>query len=145
METVLLAVVPLLSVLAGAGLTYWLNVRQRRRSYVDEVYDRAITALAAASASSDYVTDLPRPPHLTDDEYRDLLVTIISDAYKLYVARRAEARAAVARVKPYTLEVGPFLDRWSKVVEEPEELITVLGDARDRRRSPSRAGRASLG
>ena len=43
--------VPVLSVLLGAGLTYWLNVRQRRRSTVENLFDQAIAAVAVADAA----------------------------------------------------------------------------------------------
>jgi hypothetical protein len=44
---------PLLSTLLGGGITYWVNVRQRRRTYVEDLFNAAIAAVAAAEVSVD--------------------------------------------------------------------------------------------
>jgi hypothetical protein len=36
------AVLPLLSVLLGSALTYWLNVRARRRTFIEDLINAAI-------------------------------------------------------------------------------------------------------
>lgn len=62
---------PLVSVLLGGAITYSLNVRTRRRSYVEDLFNQAIAAVAA-NASIDYLTNVGRPAHLSDDEYAEL-------------------------------------------------------------------------
>jgi hypothetical protein len=47
-------VVPLASVLLGAAITYWLNVRTRRRTKVEDIFHDAIAAVAVAQASRGY-------------------------------------------------------------------------------------------
>jgi hypothetical protein len=54
MSTVLAAIVPLLSVLLGADLTYALNVRTRRIGQVEDLFDAAIAATAVADACQHY-------------------------------------------------------------------------------------------
>lgn len=54
MKNALDAFLPLVSVLLGAGLTYWLNVRQRRRNAIDDIFAAAIAAVAVAAAGKHY-------------------------------------------------------------------------------------------
>jgi hypothetical protein len=49
---------PFASTVLGAGITYTVNVRQRRRIYHDEVLDGAIAAVAAAEISVDFIADV---------------------------------------------------------------------------------------
>src|SRR6266508_3400561 len=95
------ALVPLASVLLGAGLTYWINVRQRRRNYVEDLYAEAIAAVAVADASSKYLKSVARPDHMSEDEHRDLLGWIARTTIEDHILRAREARAAIARVIPY--------------------------------------------
>jgi len=48
---------PLASVLVGAAITYWLNVRSRRRGDVDAAFHSAISAVAVAVASTEFILD----------------------------------------------------------------------------------------
>jgi hypothetical protein len=61
------AVVPILSVGLGAWITYALNVRTRRRTYIEELFDKAISAVSVADASVDFTTTMARPVHLSDE------------------------------------------------------------------------------
>jgi hypothetical protein len=47
--TIFDALVPFGSVLLGSSITYWLNVRSRRRNLVDGYFDDAITAVASGT------------------------------------------------------------------------------------------------
>jgi hypothetical protein len=67
--TATLALVPVLSVLAGAAITYWLNVRTRNRTRIEDIYHDAIAAVAVAAASKDFITQVGRWHGATDDEY----------------------------------------------------------------------------
>lgn len=51
------ALVPLSSVLLGAWLTYVLNVKSRRRTNVEDLFNQAIGAVAVADSSSHYIRD----------------------------------------------------------------------------------------
>ena len=49
---------PFASTVLGAGITYAVNVRQRRRIYHEEVLDGAIAVVAAAEISVDFIADV---------------------------------------------------------------------------------------
>ncbi|MER7894438.1 hypothetical protein ABTX15_32025 [Micromonospora sp. NPDC094482] len=51
MDLLTSVVVPLASIAVGATLTYWLNVRVRRTSQVEELINAAIGAVAMEEAS----------------------------------------------------------------------------------------------
>jgi hypothetical protein len=64
------AFVPVVSVLVGGGITYWLNVLARRRAHVEDQFNTAIAAVAVADASRHYLRSVGRPVGLSDAQYR---------------------------------------------------------------------------
>jgi hypothetical protein len=101
------AIVPLVFVLLGGGLTYWLNVRTRRRSRVEDLFDEAIAAVAVADASKNYLRRVAKPAELSESDYRSLLSNIARTAVEVHIQRAAEARETIAKVVQY--EQGPTL------------------------------------
>src|SRR5215470_13374047 len=69
LSSVMNATVPLASVLIGAGLTYWLGIRTRKRTFVEDLFNEAITAVAVADASQHYIRDVTQPQALSVEEY----------------------------------------------------------------------------
>jgi len=124
---------PLISTLLGAGITYAVNVRDRRRTYVEDLFNQAIAAVAAAESSVNYTAGAGRPLHLTDAEYSDLQKWMVSEGLKNWVGKCADANEAVARVVPYHPELASALplhldvDRLGRAVE----LIAELKRGRD--------------
>lgn len=64
------AVLPLVSELLGGALTYWLNVRDRRRSFIEDLFNSAIAAVAVADASKSYLRRVGKPPDTVDHDLR---------------------------------------------------------------------------
>lgn len=132
------AVIPLVSVLVGAAITYWLNVHTRRRSAVDDLFALAVAAVAAAEASANYVSSVSSWQGATDEEYQAFLKDMRREASLRHINKMAEAREALARVLPYqpTLrdayraEPPDFLKRIDSVIE-----LLLQGPARPRRKS----------
>jgi hypothetical protein len=135
------AVVPLTSVLVGAALTYWLNVRTRRRTQIEDLFNEAITAVAVADASRHYIPQVARPAHMTDEAYTDLLGWIARTTIENHTQRCAEAREAIARVVQYEPSIRPHYQDATAVTDRPEQILALLVTARDvrtRRRRPWR-------
>lgn len=103
------AVLPVISILIGAGITYYVNVRGRRRTYVEDLFNEAIAAVAVAEASIDYLAGAGRPKHLTDDEYTDLQKWMVTEGMKNWTLKVAAANEALARVLPYLPELAATL------------------------------------
>jgi hypothetical protein len=102
-------VLPLVSTFVGAGITYALNVRARRRNYKEDMFNQAIAAVMAADASVDYTTGVGRPMHLGDDEYLDVLKWMNTEAIKNWVTKVTQANEALARVVAYEPELERLL------------------------------------
>ena len=52
---VLNIILPLAATLLGGGITYLVNVRQRRTAYHEDLVNAAIAAVASAEVSVDYL------------------------------------------------------------------------------------------
>lgn len=128
------AVVPLLSVLLGGALTYWLNVRARRRGQVENLFNQAITAVAVADASRHYLSAafFKKPESMSDAEYRETTVQIERAAIENLAQRAGEAREALGRVLQYEPAVKPHYQTADSVVKHADEIIALLAAARDR-------------
>jgi hypothetical protein len=135
-DAFLAAVVPLVSVLLGAGITYGLNVRQRRRTYVDDLFATAIAAVAVADASQYYMPgdSIVRPAHMTETDHQDFLASIARAALETSVKRTAEAREAIARVIPYRPELRAYYQDADAVVHSAQEIIDTLREGPGPRR-----------
>jgi hypothetical protein len=103
------AVLPLASTLLGAGITYSVNVRVRRRTYVEDLFNQAIAAVAAAEASVNYLSGTGRPQHLDDREYEELQKWMVTEGLKNWTIKCAAAGEALARVLPYHDELASLL------------------------------------
>jgi hypothetical protein len=99
--------VPLVSVLLGAAITYVLNVRSRRRADVDEVFHDAIAAVAVAMASPHYIGQIGWAGS-TPEEEADLAASTGREATERYIRAVADARAAVARASAYDESLTEF-------------------------------------
>lgn len=73
---------PLLSVLLGAAMTYWLNVRTRRRNHVEDAFNEAIAAVAVADASKSYLRRVAQPAEMSAADYQQLLATSSSCSHR---------------------------------------------------------------
>jgi len=123
---ILSAIVPVVSVLLGAAITYWLNVRTRRKTFVEDQLNGAIAAVAIADASRHYLRSVARPEALSDRQYRELLADIAKAAVENHTKRAGEAREALARVMQYDPKVRAFYEDAQAVTDRPIEIIDHL-------------------
>ncbi len=107
--TVLNAVIPLVSLLIGSGITYWVNVRSRRQNYVEDLINQAIAAVTAAEESVDWTTSIGKPALMSDDDHARFQAWLITEGLKNWNTRVTDARLALARVMPYVPEVEDLL------------------------------------
>ncbi len=95
------AALPLVSVLLGAGITYWLNVKSRQTSKIEDVFHDALKAVAVSAASQNWVSHLTRWDGATDEDYARFNETLGRENTMRYATALAEARAALARAAVY--------------------------------------------
>ena len=126
------AIVPVVSVLVGAGLTYWLNVLARKRTHVEDQFNAAIAAIAVADASKHYLRSVARPVGLSEAQYHALLADIAKAAIENHCLRAGEAREALARIMQYDLGVKPFYEDAQAVTDCPEKIVSFLIESRAR-------------
>ena len=128
------AVVPLASVLLGAGVTYWLNVRSRRSNRIEDLFDAAIGATAVADVSLHYahLSGFGRPPGITDQDFQALGEQLVRDGLNNYFKRASEAREAIARVLPYEPRVKPYYQNPIFVNEQIKEIMNILAESKAR-------------
>jgi hypothetical protein len=126
MATVLNLVLPLVSVLLGALITYLLNVRSRRRGEENEVYHGAISAVAVAIASTDYISQA-KWGGSTPKEEVDLAKQAGREFAERHLRAVADARAAVARASAYDPTLAEFFrTNTAAVYERGDELMVRL-------------------
>lgn len=118
---------PLVSILLGAGITYWVNVRSRRRTYVEDLFNQAIAAVAQAEASQNYIAGLAPWKGATVEEHEQFLSQLGREASLNHVRKAAEAREAIARVLPYQPGLSAFYqDDPHAVYRRAPEIIALL-------------------
>jgi hypothetical protein len=134
--TATLALVPVLSVLAGAAITYWLNVRARNRTRIEDIYHDAIAAVAVAAASQKFITQLGPWQGATDDDYAAFTSRMGREAHERYIKAVADARSTLARASAYE----PGLHRFYAETDGSEfndaladEIIAAIRQALARR------------
>jgi hypothetical protein len=133
MTTVLVsALVPLVSVLIGALITYQLNVRTRKRTFVEDRFNEAIAAVAVADASQHYISSVSQPQWMADEQYRKLLADVNKVAIENHLKRAGDAREAMARVVMYLPEIKPFYQDPPAVAQRNGEILALLEDAKAR-------------
>ena len=120
-------VIPLASTLVGAVITYVVNVRVRRRTYVEDLFNRAIAAVAAADASVDFMAGVGRPKHLSDDEYDALQKWMVTEGLKNWTTKVAVANEALAQVLPYQPDIARWLPfHTDSGVRPAQDVIAAL-------------------
>ncbi len=129
--TALNLLTPLFSVFLGAGITYWLNVRARQRTHIEDLFTAAIAAVAAAVASRDYISSVAPWPDLSREEYVAFLNQIRREATANHLQKVAAAREALARVAPYRPDLEPYYRaNTAAVYEQADEIIALLREGR---------------
>jgi uncharacterized protein (UPF0333 family) len=139
--TATLALIPVLSVLAGAAITYWLNVRTRNRTRTEDIYHDAIAAVAVAAASKNFITQVGRWQGATDDEYDAFTSRMGQEGNERYIKAVANARSAIARASAYEPGLRRFYAETSGSEFDDalaDEIIAAIRQALARRRSQSR-------
>ena len=132
MNTIINAIVPIGSVLIGAGLTYWLNVRARRKNYVEDQFNVAIAAVATADASRSYLKRLARPDNMSEHAFQGVLAEIARAAIENNMRQTGLAREAIARVAQYEPQLKRFYKDAQALVENSDAALEILIRARDR-------------
>ncbi|HEY8722158.1 hypothetical protein [Pengzhenrongella sp.] len=126
MATVLTLGLPLASVLLGALITYLLNVRGRRRDEENDVYHGAISAVAVAIASLNYISHI-KWGGSTPEEEAELAKKAGREFTERHLRAVADARAAVARASAYDPTLGEFYrTNTAAVYERGDELMARL-------------------
>lgn len=133
-STIMAAVVPLVSVLVGAGVTYWLNVRTRRSNRIEDLFNAAICATAVADVSLNYphLSGFGRPPGIADQDYRALDEQLNLVGFNNYFTRAGEAREAIARVLPYEPRVKPYYENAVFAQKQIQEVMDILAEGKAR-------------
>jgi hypothetical protein len=129
------ALVPLCSVLLGALVTYWVNVRARRRSAAEDVVNAAIAAIAIAEAYGSNATYLDQPDWIPAAEVEALQRRLVLTAMEQHNVRGQEARAALARVLVFDTRVREHYLDPEAVFLRPAAIIALLTEIRDRVRT----------
>lgn len=121
------ALLPLLSTFVGAGITYWVNVRSRRRRYVEDLFNQAIAAVAAAEPSQNYIGGVAPWKGATTEEHEQFLGQLGREASLNHVRKAAEARESIARVVPYRPDLdGFYKEDPHAVYKRAPEIISLL-------------------
>ncbi len=131
-------VVPLISIAVGAGVTYWLNVRIRRRVQFEDLINAAITAMAVQEASRSAITRVVAD-QLDPADRAELQAALIKAAIENHNVKNMQAREAIARVMAIDHGARDYYHGPDAVGEPSEKIIDHLSRLRDsRRRIPSR-------
>jgi len=141
-----LILLPIVSTLVGAGITYVINVRQRRRSYVEDRFNEAIAAVAAASASQFFINAAdPARADLSGEALRDFNRELRRRGLENEAQKAAEAWEALAKLSPYLPEVAQYYkEHQAAVFEQADEIIDLVRQGQSpnsRRMTDSPSGR----
>ncbi|WP_188037099.1 hypothetical protein [Actinotalea sp. JY-7885] len=98
-------VVPLLSILVGAVITYAVNVADRGRRRVEDVLAHAIGAVATVIATSDFVQRVEWQGASPADQ-KAMDAEVARDSVRAWVKAVADARVAVAHASAYVPELA---------------------------------------
>jgi len=116
----------LAAVFVGATVTYFVNVRERRRRHVEDLFNAAIAAVASAKAATMFINNVPADAGLDEGTAMTLALQLRSDGYRQLVERIADARSAISGVTPYRDDLAEFLEPIDAVVENSGEIIRRL-------------------
>lgn len=132
------ALLPFVSVLVGAALTYFLNVYQRRRNSVDDKFLAAEAALSTVRARKDWVAEFEiNGTTFSGAESDGFKKKVALEAAELYLHALGDAREAVAKCVPYRESLEAFFDVGAHQFIDliPKALAEVrLGPQRRRKR-----------
>jgi hypothetical protein len=131
-STVISALVPLLSVLLGALVTYRVNVRTRRRSAAEEIVNAAISAVAVSEANQSRSGRVNLPADFDSSDAQDLRRRIILGAIENHNIRSHEAREALAKVVVLDGRVRQYYLDPDAVFDRPQAIIRELTNIRNR-------------
>lgn len=109
MNDVIAIVLPFASVLLGAGITYLVGVRTRRRTKVEEIYHDALAAVAVAVASHDFIASLEPWRGATPEETQAVNAQLAREGNLRFVEAVADARSALARASVYDQRLTEFI------------------------------------
>lgn len=126
MADLIAVVLPFVSVLIGAGLTYAFSVRQQRRSRVEDVFHDAIAAVAVAHASHDFLTQMGAWRGASPDEYAAFTSELGREGNLNYVRAVANARSALARASAYDPTLREYLGATEDVYERADVIQAHL-------------------
>jgi hypothetical protein len=126
--TALDAIVPFGSVLVGAAITYWLNVRTGRKAKMDDILHDTIAAVSVAAASSNFITEVPPWKGVTEADYAAFSEQLGREASHDFVRAVAAARAAVARASAYVPELRAYAtgDIRQLAFQQADEITAIL-------------------
>jgi hypothetical protein len=113
-------------VLVGAVVTYFVNVRDRRRTHEEDLVNSAIAAVTAAKAAMMFINNVPPEAGLDAVRAAEVEQDLREAGYRRFVDLTADARAAVAAVVPYRPELARYLDGHREVFDRAEELMLAL-------------------
>lgn len=126
MADMLTTVLPFVSVVLGALITYVTNVRHRRRTKVEDVFHEAISAVAVAHANKNFITSLGPWQGATPEAYAEFTSQLGREGNLNYARAVAEARAALARASAYDATVRQYLGATEDVYERADEIMAHL-------------------
>ncbi|MFB9932220.1 hypothetical protein ACFORO_21600 [Amycolatopsis halotolerans] len=126
------AVVPLVSVFLGAMVTYWVNVRTKRRSSAEELVNAAIAAVAVAEANQTRSTRVNLPDGFEQSDREELARRLALGAIESHNLRAHEAREALAKVTTLDSRIREYYLDPDAVFQRPAEIIQALTEIRQR-------------
>lgn len=131
------ALVPFASVLLGAFITYWTNVRTRRRTRFEDMLHEAMEASALASANHHVLSGgLPLLTNATSSEQREHDVSLAIEQQTDFVRSVRAGRAALARLSVHVPELRPYVDKPDPFGEaDTDAIMAVLQTALARGRT----------
>lgn len=138
--TATLALVPVLSILAGSAITYWLNVRTRNRTRVEDTYHDAIATVAVAAASKEFITQVGPWRGATNDDYEKFTSRMGQEGNERYIKAVAEARNAIARASAYEPALRRFYAGTSGSEFDDALADEIIGAIRQALARRSRSG-----
>lgn len=131
-STVVGAVVPLVSVFLGALVTYWVNVRTKRRSSAEDLMNAAIAVVAVAEANQTRSTHVNLPAGIEQSDGEELARRLVLGAIESHNLRAHEAREALAKVTTLDGRVREYYLDPDAVFQRPAEVIRILTEIRER-------------
>ena len=119
---------PIASTFIGAGITYGINVRQRRRNYVEDRFNEATAAVAAASASQRFINAAdPERVDLSGEALQNFNRELRKRGIENEAQKAAEAWEALAKLSPYVPEVADYYKKDNLAVfDQADEIIALI-------------------